>query len=96
MHLQLQAGAQLFANNLCLFSTNFGALEASATGISISPSLLALSAAGISIAPQGISISPVSPSPLSITLLQAAVLAALAHLGCTAEVAGWPRNVIPE
>ena len=53
----------MFSNNVCFFSANFGAVEASATGVSVAPSLLSLSAAGINVAPQAISISPVSPGP---------------------------------
>ena len=65
MHLQLQAGATLFASNMCLFSTNLGAVDASATGISTSPSVLSLRAAGDNVTPDAISLSPVSylPSP---------------------------------
>ncbi len=79
-HLQLQAGAQLFANNLCLFSTNLGALEASATGVSVSPSLINIGSAGVNVAPQAISISPVSPPPLSSAALCCSDVAALRAL----------------
>ena len=60
----------MFSNNVCFFSANFGAVEASATGVSVAPSLLSLSAAGINVVPQAISISPVSPGPSPVHTVQ--------------------------
>ncbi len=63
VHVQVQAGMQLFSNSPCLFSTNLGAIEASATGVSVSPSVVNLGSTAINVAPQAISISPVRPNP---------------------------------
>ena len=60
---------QLFSNSPCLFSTNLGAIEASATGVSVSPSLINLGATAINVSPQAMSISPVTSLPSSVLII---------------------------
>ena len=65
--VQVQAGMQLLSNSPCLFSTNLGAIEASATGVSVAPSVVNVGSTAINVAPQAMSISPVSPRPFLLS-----------------------------